>query len=450
MSTARQPAILVIGASAGGITPVAECLAALPSTAPLAVIVAQHLSAHRPSNLVEILQRHTALRVRAIAHGDVPEAGTVGVVPPGFDVQLRDGRLLMNVPEQRVMPAPSIDVVLTSVAESEARDRAIAVILSGMGADGAEGLRLLSEHGGLGIAQLPAEAGSPDMPEAALRTGRVDLVESTRRFGPRLADLARTLLAPVSELSPAILATLDSAMRQWGSPGTGRFSAALLARSVQLRAALKGESALPAYADLVAADPAEAEALLRRLLDPQTSFNAQRADRASVLSALRAAYLQWSGPGPFRAWSVGCASGEEAYAMAIEMEECRLESGSPPYRVHGTDLLSDRISLARAGVYSRFELRDLDVRLQQRYFVPRLRHQQVRLELRRTLLFSVHDALEQPPIPHVSFIACNGLAPRLSGRAAGTLRKRLLGALGRGGVLVLDGCVHHAGDPGAG
>ncbi len=426
------PHVLAIGASAGGIEPTMALVGGLRKTGRFCVVLAQHLSPKQPSVLAEIIARRTVLRVKPIEHWEPLEADTLYVTPPGIDVRIEDGRLLLVPGARRITPQPSVDGLFESLASSTLATRTIAVVLSGLGSDGSQGVRQLKLAGGLCLAQQPAEAPSPDMPEAALATGCVDYWGSTEQLGAAVMRLMARFDAPARSLTADERAAVEQASAAGGAEFfLARFSDAALAEAVDLRAAVNDLDDRLALAAVLASDPVEVAALTRRLLHPLGSFDHSCARRESLLAAISAQYRAWAGPGPFRAWCLGCAAGEEAYDMAFALSEIRsAESVRQDFVIYATDVLSDQVSLARLGSYTPFELQGLPEAWASQYFSRRLRHQQVILDVRKKIFFSVHDALEEAAWPQLHFVSCLGVLPSLEAGHASALMQRLHAAVG--------------------
>jgi len=431
------PIVVAVGSSAGGIEPVLGLVSALRKTGTYCVVLAQHLSATNASVLPELVRRRTSLSTKTIEHWEPLKPDTVYVTPPGFDVVFEAGHLLLVAAARRITPQPSVDQLFESLANSGLAPRTLAIVLSGLGSDGSKGLHTLKRAGALTMVQRPADASSPDMPEASLATGCVDFWGSVEQLGEALMTSIERLHLPATAPDPAQLALLISACRTGGVDyAVDFFSDDSLAQMAQLRGALLGLNSLADYAQRLALDSSEAEAFLRQLLQPIGSFDQSVPQRKGLLSVLVDEYLRWSGPDPFRVWSVGCASGEEPYAMAFALQDARARAQHrSDFLIYATDLLPEQISLARAGTYTPHELQGLPEDIVGRYLGRRLKHLQVNLDLRRKILFSVHDAMTEPAWPALNFIACLGILPSLRPRYAQQLLLKLAAAVRRGGVL---------------
>jgi two-component system CheB/CheR fusion protein len=160
----------------------------MPSDAPLAVVLVQHLSRTHTSQLPEILATRTALCVVTASDGVRVESGHVYVIPPDTHMTVVDGHL-------RVRPRPNgyfsvqIDALFRSLAEFYG-EKAVGVVLSGALRDGAEGFRAIRAAGGVTFAQVPEEAQSESMPRAAIATGDVDMILPAKEIGEHLLRLA--------------------------------------------------------------------------------------------------------------------------------------------------------------------------------------------------------------------------------------------------------------------
>jgi two-component system chemotaxis response regulator CheB len=192
---ASPVAAIAIGASAGGVTALQTVIDMLPASLDAAVLVVLHLDPRRQSLLADLLRRHAALRVQQAADGDALAAGTAYVAPPDAHMVVDDAhiRLTHTVPVHHTRP--SIDLLFESVAR-KFDGRAVAVVLTGSGADGANGIRAVKRLGGTTLAQDPLTAEHPSMPRAACATGCVDHVLPLERIGPALAALAAGLAVP--------------------------------------------------------------------------------------------------------------------------------------------------------------------------------------------------------------------------------------------------------------
>ena len=184
----RKPYVVGIGASAGGLEAIIQLIRQLKSDTPCAYVVLQHLSPAHRSMMVEILSRETALKVQDAGQGDVPEQGTIYVVPSNYNAIFKEGRLRLVTAQPEVVPKPSINQFLISLA-AEQEELAVGIILSGTGSDGVAGLRAIQAAGGFTFAQKPDTAKYDGMPRSAIEAGVVDHILTPEEIASRLPQL---------------------------------------------------------------------------------------------------------------------------------------------------------------------------------------------------------------------------------------------------------------------
>lgn len=187
----RRHFIVAIGASAGGLEALSSLIAHLPTDLNVPYVILQHLSPTYRSMLAQLLGRETAMAVREIEDGMVPEPNTIYTTPPNRNLEFRDDRFLLIAPAQEVLPKPSVNTFLYSLAETRG-EGVIGVVLSGTGSDGASGLRAVKASGGLTFAQDPATAKYSGMPQAAIDTDCVDWVLAPADIAREIAGIVRT------------------------------------------------------------------------------------------------------------------------------------------------------------------------------------------------------------------------------------------------------------------
>jgi two-component system, chemotaxis family, protein-glutamate methylesterase/glutaminase len=187
MGPARE--LVALAASAGGLNALTHVLSALPADFPAALLVVQHLDRRHRSLMAEILARRTAIRVRQAVEGDHVEPGTAHVAPPDRHLLVNPDRTLSLTRTELVhFVRPSADLLFESAAAAF-RERAIAVVLSGTGQDGAMGVKAIKQMGGSVIVQDARSAEFRGMPDAALATGAADFVLALDDIAPALQKL---------------------------------------------------------------------------------------------------------------------------------------------------------------------------------------------------------------------------------------------------------------------
>ncbi|MFN5117186.1 MAG: chemotaxis protein CheB [Cyanobacteriota bacterium] len=400
-----------IGASAGGLGALQELVGQLGGGAGVAYVVAQHLSPDHRSQLVELLARSTSLRVVTAKDGEELQPGVIAVAPPNHDIAVDGQRLRVMEPVPRFGPSPGIDLLFDSIAEHW-QHRGVAVVLSGTGSDGARGLRVVRAAGGLTIAQTPESARFDAMPRAAITLGGADLVLNPVAIGERLRSLSSSgedwISSTVPDSEPALLSSVTTQLRHSTGIDFSQYKESTVRRQVQRRMAIRQVSNFEDYLPLLAADKGEAQALLQNLLVTVTSFF--RDPRAfAALGECITNYLEHQPEGQsLRFWVPGCATGEEAYSLAMLVSSLLGYPAdiSSRLKIFGTDLDEQSLACAREGVYPVSAAKAIPEELRRHFLPPDARELVIPDNLRNCVLFARHNVVEDPPFPRLDLISC--------------------------------------------
>jgi two-component system CheB/CheR fusion protein len=410
---ATKPVIVGIGASAGGIQALQSFFAALPDDTGAAFVVIVHLDPQSRSELPSILATRTRMPVSQIGAAESLQANHVYVIPPDRRLRLSDHQIsTAEFDEPRGRRAP-IDLFFRSLAEQHGDG--FAVVLSGAGADGALGVRDVKEAGGIILVQDPAEAEYPSMPRNAIATGHADLVLPVRDLATSLIRLIRgkavILLDEQGEIDEELLQQLFVHLRLRTGHDFSKYKRATVMRRVARRMQVTRTDGLNAYYDFLRDNPDEAQALLADLLISVTTFFRD----ADAFEALRTQVIPqlFGGKSPtdvIRVWVPGCATGEEAYTLAILLhEESSRHSIRPPLQVFGTDLDARALGIAREGLYPATIEADVGEDRLHRFFTQEGDHYRVRREMRDMVLFAAHNLLKDPPFSRIDLVSCRNL-----------------------------------------
>ncbi|MEI8081159.1 MAG: chemotaxis protein CheB, partial [Actinomycetes bacterium] len=438
--------VVVVGSSAGGLDALSELLSSLPTDLPVAYVVAQHMSPDHDSQLVSLLSRAATLPVVVASDGAPLVAGVVVVAPPHADITVGEGSVGVVVPGSAAGPKPSIDVLMRSVAASWGQ-KCVGIVLSGTGSDGSSGLRAIRDVGGLTISQLPETAQFEAMPRAAIATGSVDLVLAPEQMGPALARTP-TMLVPVTTVPQRAAPTPGGTDAVADVVAALHFATGLdftdykrgtLERQIARRQALIECPDAAEYCALVAEGGQEADALGRSLLVTVTAFFRDH----PAWDALREVLTQqWQGHDPhrpIRVWVPGCATGEEAYTVAMIVAEA-LGAGADladRVKVFATDLSDSALEVARRGQYSDDATSAVPEQLRERWMRRAGTDWQVIPALRDAVVFARHNVAQDPPFPRIDLITLRNTLIYFTG----PLQARVLNfahfALVPGGVLFL-------------
>ncbi len=428
--------VVGIGASAGGLEALTSLVSNLRKGAGMSYVVVQHLSSSYKSMLPQLLGRETALPVIEAVDGQAPVPDTIYITPPNRNVVLRDGILQLIESPREISPKPSVNLFLSSLAE-ERKEDAIGIILSGTGSDGSSGVRAIKAGGGFNFAQDPRSARYDGMPQSAIDTGCVDWIQTPEEIANELARLAeaRPVLpsADVQELPLSALKRLLAKVRTRTKLDFSGYKEATLWRRVERRLFANRKSTLDAYVEFVEEHPEELDHLARDILISVTSFFRDRESFAVLEEGLRK-LLRRKEPGDeVRVWVPGCATGEEAYSIAIQLHRL-LGGGFDQYRVQifATDVDMEAMQVARRGVYNASLLSDLGSEVVQRYFRPVADRYEISKTIREMVIFARQDLVLDPPFLRLDLISCRNvliyLQPQLQARILSLFHYALLPA----------------------
>ena len=466
-----QPALLAvvgIGGSAGALDGYERFFLGLPSGGHMAFVVVPHQDPGSRGVMPELLQRCTSLPVTEAADGLLIEPDRVYVAPPGSNVTVVQGQLRLHPytlgqraalgqtdtlaqagaggsqvdgspaedsqpahvqPDQsqpdQSQPAQSpflpIDGFLESLAIDQGQ-RAVAVILSGMGHDGTLGLRAVHARGGLVLVQDPATAGYPSMPASAVATLLADQVLSAEELAARLHTLVTRQPGLRQEdlhpeegqghLSAALQSVLLLIQAQTGHDFT-QYKQSTILRRVGRRMQLHDLSSVGQYARYLRETPGEVGALYKDLTINVTSFFRDAAAFASLREQARHYLLaHGQGLGTFRVWTPGCSTGEEAYSLAITLLELLEELGlgrTVKIQIFATDIDEDSLAVARAGLYSQHISYLVSAQRLEKYFTLRGETYAVRPEVRELVVFALHNTFGDPPFTRLDLLCCRNV-----------------------------------------
>jgi two-component system, chemotaxis family, CheB/CheR fusion protein len=405
----RMSQLVIIGSSAGGIDALSAVARNLPSDMPVPIVVAQHLDPRRPSHLTEILRRHTSLRVETVDDHARLEAGMILVLPPGQHAEITDHEVRLRDVSERG-PRPSIDLLLSSAAQVFG-EGLIAVILTGTGHDGSAGARDVKSLGGTVVVQNPETASYPGMPLALAPTS-IDIVAELDAIGPLLHDLATGAHVPARPDDERLLRAFLDQLRERSGIDFASYKRATILRRLQRRMVATGQTKLRDYVRFVQANPDEYQRLTASFLIKVTEFFRDR----DLFDQLRDALIPQliaearERDNELRVWSAGCATGEEAYSLAILIADALGdELDSFNVRIFATDVDGEAITFARRGVYSEQALAELPKDLIERHFTKVAEGYEVRKRIRAITVFGQHDLGQRAPFPRVDLALCRNV-----------------------------------------
>lgn len=443
--------VVAIGASAGGLEACRKLLTALPAECGMALILVQHLDPTHDSMLVDLLASTTSLLVAEAVDGMLIEREHLYIIPPGTYLSVESNVIHLSQPRARHGARLPFDFLLLSLVADRGADT-IGVILSGTGADGTIGLLAVKEAGGLVIAQDPAEAGYPGMPQSAIDAGVVDQVlpvagipDAIIKRQPGIDDGVDPAAGDWLPLIIELLRTRTSHDFTLYKPGT-------LRRRIERRTALAGItiSDMDRYMAQLRGDPHELNLLAKDLLINVTGFFRDPAVFAflaekTIPEMVRAHPIDH----PLRIWIAGCSTGEETYSLAILFREAiAADRRDIKLQVFASDIDPDAVAAARDGVYPSAIEADVSAARLARFFSKEPDHYRVATELRSNVVFTVQDVLADPPFSRIDFVSCRNLLIYLKPEAQARVIGLFHFALRQGGVLLLGTSETIGGDQG--
>jgi two-component system CheB/CheR fusion protein len=425
--------IVGIGASAGGLAAFEAFLTAMPPSTErgIAFVLIQHLAPDHKSILCELVKRYTEMPVYEVEDGMQVKSGCAYIIPPNRDMALLGGKLQLLEPTAPRGVRLPIDFFFRSLAADQ-RDCALCIVLSGTGSDGTLGLRAVKGEGGMAMVQLPESTEFDSMPRNAIATGLVD-------YNLPPAEMPSQLIAYVNQIfgdrikrphpppakSQDTLAKICILLRAKTGHDFSQYKENTVNRRVERRMALQQIENAEDYLRFMQQDANEASALFRDLLIGVTSFFRDR-ETFAVLESVAIPRLFEGVPhgGPVRVWVCGCSTGEEAYSIAILIQE-HLERLPQAYKVQifATDIDRHATDQARTGVFPASIAADVSPERLARFFTHDSGgHYRIHKAIRDLLIFSEQDVLKDPPFSKLGLISCRNLLIYLNAN----LQKRLI------------------------
>lgn len=440
--------VVGIGASAGGIEAFRRFFEHMPARTGMTFIVVLHLPAGRTSFLPEILSRWTDMDVMQSTDQCVLRPDTVYLPPPGVVVTYKDGRLAHHSKPADFREMSPITILFNSLAEGLG-NRAVGVVLSGTGNDGALGLKAIKEEGGLTVVQSTEtdHHHHDGMPSSAIATGAVDLILPVEQIAERVVAMIRSGASegdlpdiPARELEAPRRKICEIIRRQTGHDFSG-YKENTFMRRVQRRIQLSGVQTLEAFIEKLESDRNEVILLFHDLLIGVTSFFRDEETFSNLGRSIIPSLFDAKGAGTtIRIWVAGCATGEEAYSLAILLQEQVEQRGAeaPKILVLATDIDENSIMTARAGRYPKTLLKGVSGERLDRYFVHGVDNTYtVAKSIREICTFSVHSLTRDPPFSRVDLVSCRNLLIYLDIELQSAVVPAFHYALRPGGYLLL-------------
>ena len=410
--------VVAIGASAGGLEAMMELLKYLPADTGMAFIYVQHLSPDHKSMLTEILTKKTSMIVQEIDDMDKIKPNNVFVIPYNKGIEVTDGHIKL-IPRSESSAAISIDILFSSLAEAQ-KERVIGIILSGSASDGTAGMKTIKQEGGLTFAQDDT-AKFTSMPHSAIAAGMVDFILSPKEIALELARLSKHPLIKtigvkngeedlIDNRNPDLKTILTQLHKVTGVDFSA-YKMNTVKRRIIRRMLLYKITILKEYAKLLSQKKEEVDILYQDLLINVTSFFRDTDTHKYLKENLFPKLLKRKKIGEsLRIWVPACATGEEAYSVAMMLLEIQeSKTVNTPVQIFATDLSEQAITKARIGVYTKQELETVSPKRIQRFFTKADGGFRVNKAVRDMCIFAPHNILQDPPFSRLDFISCCNL-----------------------------------------
>jgi two-component system CheB/CheR fusion protein len=409
-----------IGASAGGIKPLKEFFAAMPADNGMAFVVILHLSPEHESQLPAVLQTNTSMPVIQVQETVKIEPNHVYVIPPTKHLAMMDGEIRLIEPETIRGKRVPIDLFFRTLADAHSKN-GVCVVLSGTGADGAAGLKRVKEAGGFCIVQDPAEAEYDGMPRSAIATNLADLILPVGEIPAKILafkqSAEKTKLPeseaenPPPELGADALREVLAILKTNTKHDFFNYKQPTILRRIARRLLVHGLADIPAYVQFLRENPNEAQPLLRDLLISVTSFFRDKEAFAALENDIVPRLFNGkTGSDSVRVWCVACATGEEAYSIAMILCEFASKLDDPPkIQVFASDIAESSIAEAREARYDETIAADVSPERLRRFFAKDGDSYRVKKELRELVLFAPHNILHDSPFSRQDLVTCRNL-----------------------------------------
>jgi two-component system, chemotaxis family, CheB/CheR fusion protein len=409
--------VVGVGASAGGLEAMSDLLARLPKDTGASFVFLQHLSPNSKSMIGELLAKQTEMRISVVYEDQPIQPNHVYVMSENRNLVFSHGMLITKERNPNAPINLPIDQFFHSLGESLGKE-SIGILLSGTGTDGSRGLRTIKERGGIVLVQSPETAKFDGMPRAAIELNIADDVAPIVKLGPTLVDLLRAMNNRPNEPQldqkappPYFDRILEHLTQQNGIDYSGYRTPTLL-RRLENRMLLRKSPDLASYWHQIQQDPNESSALAKDFLIGVTRFFRDPEAFEKIRKEILPKVFKKPKPEgePYRFWVPGCSTGEEAYTIAmlvqqyIEQQELGVD-----YKIFASDVDESAIKFAIKGVYTPSVVADTPKDLMAKYFVKEGDEMQIRPNLRKKVLFAVQNLLGDPPFINMDLISCRNL-----------------------------------------
>src|SRR5262245_35789825 len=408
--------VVGIGASAGGLEALEELFDHMPADTGMAFVVVTHQHPGHTSMLPELLRRKTEMTVVEAEEGARLQPNHIYVGPPGGQIAILDGRLHRMETEKKEAPRLPIDYFFRSLATDQ-RERAISIVLSGTGTDGTIGMKAIKGESGMAMVQQPQSAKYAGMPSSAIATGVADYVLTPASMPKQLVAYGKgaylTGIAPTAEMPTVYAEPLQkifALLRIRTGNDFSVYKSNTIRRRIERRMNVHQIKKPGDYVRYLHENPHEIDILFKELLISVTNFFRDAEAWEALRPCLEQLVMSREDNQALRIWVPGCATGEEAYSMAIALRETMDKMGRHLLvQIFGTDLDAEAIETARIGQYPDGIAVDVSPQRLDRYFIHEDGGYRVRKEIREMAIFAPQNVIKHPPFTKLDVISCRNL-----------------------------------------
>jgi two-component system, chemotaxis family, CheB/CheR fusion protein len=435
--------IVGIGSSAGGLEALKLFFQNVAPDSNMAYISVSHLIPNKRSMMTSILQQFTSLPVNDIEDGVTVQPDHVYVVTPNRLVSVHHGHLYLREPVSRIVTQHPIDQFLLSLAGDQG-EKAIAVILSGSGSEGAQGIEAIKEHGGFVAVQSPKTAIHDSMPQQSLATGLADIELPPDKIPEKIYKYWQTWrlfshAPPVKTLPMADYNKIFSLINDEMGYDFSTYKRTTIYRRIQRRISVQQLDSTKEYVRYLERNPCEVQKLFKELLIGVTGFFRDREEfdylKTAIIPSLFAGKTKRDA---LRVWVPGCATGEEAYSIAmIILDVLQRKEMTVPFHIFATDIDKEAIDKARGGVFPEPSADNIPEPFSSKYVTAFENRIKIKPAVRDTVIFSVQNVLGDPPFSKLDLISCRNLLIYLESNSQQRLLEIFHYALRPGGILFL-------------
>ncbi|MGM0545649.1 MAG: CheR family methyltransferase [Bacteroidota bacterium] len=409
--------VVGLGASAGGLEALESFFDAMPENPGMAFVVIIHLSPDHKSSMAELLQDHTSLPVTQVSKKTRMESNHIYIIPPGQLLTVEDQDLILTETDKKDKKLTTIDLFFRSLGIAR-NSYSACIILSGTGSDGSIGLKTIKERSGIVISQDPEEAAYDGMPHSAIKTGLVDLVLPAQKIPAKLIEYRKSLkqikLSDSEELpdnDAKVLSKIFGKVNFRMGHDFSQYKRSSILRRIERRMRITHINTLSDYLEHLTNNPSEINELFKDLLISVTNFfrDPEAFDELEK-TVIPKLFEDKDSEDSIRVWVPGCATGEEAYSLAILLHEYAQTVHKPPsIQIFATDIDREALDIARKGEYPESIASDVSTKRLAKYFTKEGIQYRVKQNISSLILFAAHDLLKDPPFSKLDLISCRNL-----------------------------------------